>query len=95
MPKKDFGRCDGHHEMDDFHAQKNAPLRAWAGLSFKRKPRACTSTFPSAPREAYNDAHDVTQNKQSTGIAGCCARAASGHATAAPPSNVMKSRRFI
>jgi hypothetical protein len=28
-----------------------------------------------------------------TGIAGCCARAASGHA-AAPPSSVMKSRRF-
>ena len=29
-----------------------------------------------------------------TGIAGCCARAASGHATAAPPSSVMNSRRF-
>src|SRR5262249_23129950 len=28
-----------------------------------------------------------------TGIAGCCARA--GHATAAPPSSVMNSRRFI
>jgi hypothetical protein len=28
-----------------------------------------------------------------TGIAGGCARAASGHA-AAPPSSVMKSRRF-
>jgi len=25
----------------------------------------------------------------------CCARAASGHVTAAPPSSVMKSRRFI
>ena len=25
-----------------------------------------------------------------TGIAGCCARAASGHAAAAPPSSVMK-----
>src|SRR5262249_37215338 len=29
-----------------------------------------------------------------TGIARCCARAASGHATVAPPSSVMKSRRF-
>jgi len=28
------------------------------------------------------------------GIAGCCARPASGH-TAAPPSSVMNSRRFI
>src|SRR5215510_3165564 len=30
-----------------------------------------------------------------TGIAGCCARVASGHAAAPPPSNVMNSRRFI
>ena len=30
-----------------------------------------------------------------TGIAGCCARAASGHAAAAPPMSVMNSRRLI
>ena len=30
-----------------------------------------------------------------SGIAGCCARAASGHAIAAPPTSVMKSRRWI
>ena len=30
-----------------------------------------------------------------TGIIGCCARAASGHATAAPPRSVMNSRRLI
>src|SRR5436309_10059969 len=30
-----------------------------------------------------------------TGIAGCCARAASGHVAAAPPRSVMNSRRFI
>jgi hypothetical protein len=29
-----------------------------------------------------------------TGIAGCCARAASGHAMIAPPSSVMNLRRF-
>ena len=28
-----------------------------------------------------------------TGVAGCCARAANGHAPAAPPSSVMKWRR--
>jgi len=28
-------------------------------------------------------------------IAGCCARAANGHAAAAPPSSVMNSRRVI
>jgi hypothetical protein len=30
-----------------------------------------------------------------TGIADCCARAASGQATAAPQRRVMNSRRFI
>jgi hypothetical protein len=30
-----------------------------------------------------------------TGIAGCCALAASGHAAAAPPRSVMNSRRLI
>jgi hypothetical protein len=30
-----------------------------------------------------------------TGIAGCCARAVSGHAAAAPPSSEMNARRFI
>src|SRR5262245_12911373 len=30
-----------------------------------------------------------------TGIAGCCARAASGHAAAVPPSSVMNVRRLI
>jgi hypothetical protein len=29
-----------------------------------------------------------------TGIAGCSARAASGHVTVAQPSSVMNSRRF-
>ena len=29
-----------------------------------------------------------------SGIAGCCARATTGHAAAAPPSSVMNSRRL-
>src|SRR5262249_17333228 len=33
--------------------------------------------------------------KPTTGIAGCCARAASGHAAAALPTSVMNSRRLI
>jgi hypothetical protein len=35
------------------------------------------------------------QSNPITGIAGCCARAASGHAAAAPPRSVMKSRRLM
>ena len=38
----------------------------------------------------------VVPRKPTSGILpGCCARAASGQATAAPPMSVMKSRRFI
>src|SRR5262249_20370397 len=33
--------------------------------------------------------------KPMTGITGCCARAASGHAAAPPPTSVMNSRRLI
>ena len=38
---------------------------------------------------------DVLRKKPTNATAGCCARAASGHAAAAPPSSVMNSRRFI
>src|SRR5215831_5337440 len=37
---------------------------------------------------------DVLLRNPTTGSAGCCARAASGHA-AAPPTSVMNSRRLI
>jgi hypothetical protein len=37
----------------------------------------------------------VPRNPMVCSFAGCCARAASGHATAAPPSSVMNSRRLI
>jgi hypothetical protein len=35
------------------------------------------------------------KNPMIDSFAGCCALAASGHATAAPPSSVMNARRFI
>src|SRR5262249_32041177 len=38
---------------------------------------------------------DVLLRNPTTGSAACCARAASGHATAAPPTSVMNSRRLI
>jgi hypothetical protein len=37
----------------------------------------------------------VLRSNPITGIAGCSAHAASGHAAAAPPSSDMKPRRFI
>ena len=67
-----------------------------------RSPRSRPrhSRFPSGPGEMRADgpriaSGDVASRNPITGIAGCCARAASGHAAAAPPSSVMNSRRFI
>ena len=40
-------------------------------------------------------AGDPPCKKPTTGVAGCCARAASGHMAAASPINEMKSRRLI
>jgi hypothetical protein len=58
------------------------------------------SLLPSGPwRNAVTccveSASHVLRRNPITGIAGCCARAASGHATAAAPSSVMNSRRCI
>jgi hypothetical protein len=42
-----------------------------------------------------NAGSDASRRNPITGMAGCCARAASGQAAAAPPRSVMNSRRFI
>src|SRR6266545_6265288 len=42
-----------------------------------------------------NTSGDVGPRNPITGIVGCCARAASGHVAAVPPSSVMNSRRLI
>src|SRR5262249_58289417 len=44
---------------------------------------------------AVDTASDVLRRNPITGIATSCARAASGHIAAAPPTNAMNSRRFI
>jgi hypothetical protein len=59
------------------------------------------STKPSSLKPAWKAVRKFTKvrgepllRKPITGVAGCCARAASGHATAAPPTSVMNSRRL-
>src|SRR6516225_9004922 len=61
----------------------------------------CPSVYPASARPRRNAATrsiealaDVLLRNPTTGIAACCARAASGHA-AAPPSSVMNSRRLL
>src|SRR6516162_1079853 len=45
--------------------------------------------------KGVNPSGDALWRNPITGIAACCARAASGHAAAAPPTSVMNSRRLI
>jgi hypothetical protein len=58
------------------------------------------SRFPFRPwRNAVTrcvaSASDALRRNPITGIAGFCARAASGHAAAVPPSSAMNSRRLM
>jgi hypothetical protein len=48
-----------------------------------------------APTRCNHDATDAGMRNPITGIAGCRAPAASGHATAALPRSVMNSRRLM
>jgi len=54
-------------------------------------PRPCRNAVTTQPRSPA----DAASRNPITGIGCCCERAPSGHAAAAPPSSVMKSRRLI
>jgi hypothetical protein len=58
-------------------------VAAWAATAAGAKPGALTAS------------RALPLTNPITGIAGCCARAASGQTVAAPPGKVMNSRRFI
>src|SRR5262245_687806 len=65
------------------HAEKGVVVRLISPQDFERSH----GQFRGQPRWCLNKG-------ATRGIAGCCARAASGHAAAAPPRSVMNSRRF-
>ena len=97
------GRGDhGDPPANQFGRQRRQPIDIDSRPSGIRSPRSRPrhSRSPSGPGEMRADgprtpSGDVASRNPITGIAGCCARAASGHAAAAPPSSVMNSRRFI
>jgi hypothetical protein len=45
--------------------------------------------------KVVNEIVHVYETREQITLPGCCARTASGHAAAAPPSSVMNARRFI
>jgi hypothetical protein len=91
----------GHPLVDQFHGQPWQPVivamrpAIFDGnvLAFDepQSPKPCRN----AARRCMESAGDRALMKPITGIAPCCARAASGHATAAPPISVMNSRRLM
>ena len=92
----------GHLPANQFGRQRRQPIELTLRPAvFDRDVLALDdSRLPSGPggtrpRGAQIASSDVLRRNPITGIAGCCARAASGHAAAAPPSSVMNSRRLI
>ena len=78
----------------------------WQSIDIDRRPSDIRSPRSDPLHSPFPGSLGGTQHKipsgpaiaalrnPTTGIAGCCARAASGHAAAAPPSSVMNSRRL-
>jgi len=60
-----------------------------------RLPALSQSRLPRRTLQRPKKEGEAPLRNPITGIAGCCARAASGHAAAAPPSSVMNSRRLV
>src|SRR6266481_7782242 len=58
------------------------------------KPASLRPARKAANRWATDSADEGLRNP-TTGIAGCCARAESGHTIAAPPRSVINARRLI
>jgi hypothetical protein len=91
--------CGDHRDpsLHQFRRQRWQPIGLIVG-------RVSMATFsPSMKPASFKPWRNARRRKGSvddgwtnptTGIAGCCARAASGHTNAAPPSTVMNARRF-
>jgi Phage integrase family len=66
------------------------------GISRPRHPLHVSNQCPEPAHACKCDGcAELDPRNPTTGDAGCCARAASGYAAAAPPSSVMKSRRGL
>jgi hypothetical protein len=65
-----------------------ATVRPWI------QPSSCSRCTKAATHWLLAEAVAAPRNPMVGSLPGCCARAASGHVTAAPPSSVMTPRRF-
>jgi hypothetical protein len=87
-PRRTRSAANSGNRSNWFSAQRYSIRTFWPSL----KP-PCLRPCANAVRSDSARSGDVWWRNPITGIAGCCARAASGHA-AAPPSSVMNWRRL-
>ena len=87
-------RCGSHRGLASLRSPRNFfPANAQAcNIAQLIVPCGC-DCVPRYPRGDDAFSGDWPLRNPITGIVGCCARAVTGHA-AAPPSNVMSSRRL-
>ena len=74
----------------DLVRSRVAVIVATGNMATALAAKAVTTTIPIV----FMNSGDPIPRTPITGIAACCARPASGHIAAAPPTSVMKSRRF-
>jgi integrase/recombinase XerD len=77
--------------------QFNRVVHAAAEMAEIKKrvtPHTLRHSFATHLLDSAESSRAVLLRNPTTGIGYCCASAASGHATAAPPKSVMNSRRF-
>jgi hypothetical protein len=86
------GMQEGTWANPEGHETTDAALLRDRDEPYKGKS---TDALRNAPPSRTELSFDRPLTKPITGIAGCCARAASGHDAAAPPSSAMNSRRLI
>ena len=83
------------HVSADVVGLAHGPANSIRTLRPSVQPNCC-KPCRNAPMRACPSASSVVISTPMRRIrSGCCARAANGHAAAAPPSSVMNSRRFI
>src|SRR5262245_25727419 len=76
-------------------SRPSAQRYSMATVRFSIQPSSRSRCTKASVDALSNVALFAPRNPMVGSLPGCCARAASGHATAAPPSNVMNSRRLM
>src|SRR5437899_2855639 len=73
---------------------ENLFLRHQLNIALRGAPVVPENSIRADSRDEGESEHHPCRNP-TTGIVGCCARAASGHVAAAPPMSVMNWRRLM